>query len=131
MLKTVCGNCTAYQETPLFFDRSKSGKNPKRTSEIDLKTKISDDVHFHLTITGRKEITVFQKQYQFVQIVESPGSAFIVVDQTKLSQTSAMFASILGTWPVFLMAMLMANVAGMFIWVFVSKLTQPFLLFDF
>ena len=120
MLKTVCGNCSAYRDSPLFFDRSKSGRNQRRTSEIDLKTKISNDVHFHLTVTGRKELTVFQNQYQLVQVVESPGSAFIVVDQSKLSKTEAIFTSLVSTWPVFLMAILMASVAGMFIWVFVS-----------
>ena len=120
MLMQICGKCSAYKNIPLYFDRTKGGRNPIRASESELKDKISDDVHIHLTVTGRKELTVFQGQYQFVQILESPGSAFIVVDQTKLSKTRVIFKSLLNTWPVVLISLLMACVAGMFIWVFVS-----------
>ena len=121
MVRSVCGNCSSYKDLTSYYDRTKSGKNPVKESEMQLKGNVNDDVHFYFPISGLKATTVFQSVYQFVQIVESPGSAFIVVDQSKKPKTKQMINSLFAVWPLMIMILLLMTLAGILIWLTVSN----------
>ena len=121
MIQTVCGNCSSYKDSALYYDRTKYGKNPKKESEMQLKQNVNDDVHLYFPISGLKEVTVFQSIHQFVQIVESPGSAFIVVDESKKPKTTQMINQLFATWPLIVMIILLMILAGVLIWLTVSS----------
>ena len=120
MIQDICGNCSLYKDSVLYYDRTKSGKNPKKEFEAEMKQTVDTDVHLYFPVSGLKEVTVFQSIHQFIQIVESPGSAFIVVDQSKKPKTTQMINQLLATWPLTVMIVLLMVLTGVVIWVAVS-----------
>ncbi len=85
-----------------------------------LVSQLSDDVHFNVPAGGNKEQTLYQGQYQYINVIDSTGSVFVVVDQSKASKTSAMVQSLSRVWPLLVVSILMMMVAGILLWMVVS-----------
>ena len=82
--------------------------------------KVSDDTHFHGPISGQKHVTIFEGKYQYVNLIDSTASVFIVVDKSKTSKTGAMIRSIGRCWPILVVCICMTALAGILIWMAVS-----------
>lgn len=59
--------------------------------------------------------------FPFVKILDSPGVVLIVPGSSMVTKWNLVFKAVLGTWPVILMAFLLSSVAGVVIWVLVSR----------
>ena len=132
MIPVICGKCkvSGNRTSALsFFDRTKTGRNPKSTSEFGLKSKISNDVHFSFPISQNKLITTYEDVYQYVPILDTTSSAVIIFDPTQISKTNAIFHSVLNCWPVLVMVVSMTTLAGILIWLTVSILETFFSLY--
>eukprot|EP00795_Rhopilema_esculentum_P007448 gene7449-13212_t len=116
MISTICGTCAAYSKSIVHFDRTRNGQTSKRTSEKDLKERISDNANFHGPVSGKKYVTVFEGEYQYVNLIDGTVSAFVVVDPAKMSKSSKITASILQCWPILVVTFLMTVLAGILIW---------------
>ena len=57
----------------------------------------------------------------YVKILDSPGVVLIVRHSSPVKKWNLVFKAVLGTWPVVLMAFLMSSVAGVIVWVLVSR----------
>ena len=82
--------------------------------------KVSDDTHFHGPISGRKQVTIFEGKYQYVNLIDSTASVFVVVDRSKVSKTAAMIRSIGSCWPILVVCICMTILAGILVWMAVS-----------
>jgi len=116
MISAICGACKSYSKTSVYFDRTKTGRKSRRASETDLKNVISDDTHFHGPISGRKQVTIFEGKYQYVNLIDSTASVFVVVDKSKVSKTAAMISSIGSCWPILVVCICMTILAGILVW---------------
>ena len=61
-----------------------------------------------------------RQSYWFVPTIESPGVAFIVVGDEPGTQAKAIFDSVLQGWPVLVLTVVMAVLAGIIMWGLVS-----------
>ena len=57
----------------------------------------------------------------YIKILDSPGVILITPHSGTVKKWSMVFNAVFGTWPVVLMAFLMSSVAGVVIWVLVSR----------
>eukprot|EP00794_Sanderia_malayensis_P004564 gene4564-5161_t len=116
MMPQICGNCATFGNALLYFDRTKQGNNAVRKSEHELTSTLSGDAQFNMAVGGNAEQTLYQGQYQYVNIIDSAGSVFVVVDQSKASKTSAIIKSLFGVWPLLVTCLLMMIIAGILLW---------------
>ena len=65
------------------------------------------------------ELSLFSSSHLFVPIVDSPGYALLIKYDSS-SQSSVIFESILNGWPILILTIVMAVLAGMIIWMLVS-----------
>ena len=61
-------------------------------------------------------MTVFEGEYQYVNLIDGTVSAFVVVDPAKMSKSSKITASIFQCWPILVVTILMTVLAGILIW---------------
>ena len=57
----------------------------------------------------------------YIKILDSPGVILIAPHSRAVKKWNLVFSAVFGTWPVVLMAFLMSSVAGVLIWVLVSR----------
>lgn len=57
----------------------------------------------------------------YIKILDSPGVVLIAPHSSTVKKWNLVFKAVFGTWPVVLMAFLMSSVAGVLIWVLVSR----------
>lgn len=57
----------------------------------------------------------------YIKILDSPGVILIAPHSSTVKKWNLVFNAVFGTWPVVLMAFLMSSVAGVLIWVLVSR----------
>ena len=81
---------------------------------------ISNDLHFHGPISGQKHVTIFEGSYQYVNLIDSTASVFVVVDSSRTSKTGAMARSIAQCWPILVVCIFMTLLTGILIWMAVS-----------
>ena len=62
--------------------------------------------------------------YRYIPLVESPGVAFIVIEDEVLSPSERLIKEVFATWPYIVVTTLLAVLAGIIIWFLVS-LNQP------
>ena len=77
-------------------------------------------MHFHGPVSGQKHVTVFEGSYQYVNLIDTTASVFIVVDESQTSKTGAMLKSIARCWPILVVCIFMTLLAGILIWMSVS-----------
>ena len=64
--------------------------------------------------------------FTYVAVVESPGVAFIVMDPPLDTGPNVVILSVLGVWPVFVVCMFLAYIAGFIVWVAVRPVKLAF-----
>ena len=57
----------------------------------------------------------------YIKVLDSPGVILIAPRSSTVKKWNLVFKAVFGTWPVVLMAFLMSSVAGVLIWVLVSR----------
>ncbi|XP_047127080.1 uncharacterized protein LOC105848058 isoform X2 [Hydra vulgaris] len=126
MTKSICtcnpGLKSGILPYNLYWDRTKDGKSPMRANEDELKALVDNNVHFHLPVHGKASDDTFQSQFKYVQIANSPGIAFIVLDQSAtLDKSQAVATAIFSCWPAIIIIFLCSTISGIFIWVLDCK----------
>ena len=130
MIIAACGSCRGYEKSILFFNTSKNGVDPNRRSMYEMKLTINEDVDVSFPYYERREVEAVVPGSAFVQIIPSPGCAFIVraaVDVEKLTETLVM--NVLNVWPLLLVSYSIATLFGILIWFTVSLFFRYLLFF--
>ena len=119
----ACGSCTGYMNSTLSYFSSKDGSEPNKESELRLKSSISDgEVDISFPVFGRTEESVIFPETMFIPIVQSPGSAMITRDQAKTQNKAVeLIKSVVSTWPMFAIVLMLAIITGYLIWFTVSQ----------
>ena len=82
---------------------------------------VAHNVHMHIAMFGRAEIETFQSEYKYVNIISSPGVAWVVRDpEAELDKAAAIMSSLASCWPAIIIIVIFSMVAGIFIWIAVS-----------
>ena len=124
MIKASCGACNKILPRINYYV-SRTGENPEKRSELNLKNTIQNGYHISFPIFGRAEIRNFMDGHIFLELVRTPGSAMIVngaIDYT--AKTINAFKSIVIVWPMVLIIILISIIFGIFLWTFVSTIVS-------
>ena len=103
------------------LDLTLNGNNQTARQETvnDLQRNIDNQTDFSFPIIGHKLQDSYKGGLGYAPFVESSGVAFVVYTDTS-SIKEAMFNALLACWPVILIPMIMAYIAGVFVWILVS-----------
>ncbi|CAH3164520.1 unnamed protein product, partial [Porites evermanni] len=121
MVHTACGICPAHGDT--IIEISTNGKNGLSTKEdvLEVLKDIDDVPEISFPIYGNKYITTYLGDYAYINIVESPGVAFLVASRPPGGAAMNMIRAVLQTVPLIVLSACMAFMAGFIVWFLDSK----------
>ena len=121
MVHTACGYCPTHGDT--FIDTSANGKGESsaKKSVLDVLKDIGDVPQISFPIYGNKYIERYMAEYAYINLVESPGVAFIAAKRFPGKAADNMIMSLTDCVPVLVMAAIMTYISGFIMWVLVSQ----------
>ena len=120
ILTEVCGTCKDWNAPKFYYDVSKTGENPVKQSEHELKRDISRNVDISFPVYGQDGRS-FVDNSLFFLIVPSSGCSLIVRSgKDPVVELEAMIIGILQVWPFLLITYIIASVFGSVAWLIVS-----------
>ena len=120
MVHTACGICPAHGDT--IIEISNNGKNALSAKEdvLEVLKDIDDVPEISFPIYGNKYITKYLGDYAYINIVESPGVAFLAASRPPGGAAMNMIRAVLQTVPLIVLSACMAFMAGLIVWFLVS-----------
>ncbi|XP_065070746.1 uncharacterized protein LOC135695552 [Rhopilema esculentum] len=114
MIKDCCGSCSrGHGSSDIIWEKPADLKK-KSMSKMKEQLEIgSFDLSF--PIEGSKTSEYYSSSHLFIPIVDSPGYALLVKSNND-GQASVIFDSILNGWPILVLTVVMAVLAGMIMW---------------
>ena len=116
----VCGVCRRYGTPNFRYFVSRTGEDPAKQSEYELKRDISEFVDVSYPIYSQPGRT-FADSSEFVLLVKSSGCSLIVRDTYDPDQKlTLIIEGILQVWPFLVISYIIASTFGALTWLLVS-----------
>ena len=129
MIHTACGICPGHGETGhTKIDIVSNGKQKSSAKRkiLEVLKDIGDFPQISFPIYGNKYITRYIADYAYINLVESPGVAFIATSRPPGSAAMNMINAAINCVPMIVLSACMAYISGFFIWTLVSNYLLPF-----
>lgn len=121
MIKWACGNCVnGHGQTDINMKSNGKGGDAYKPGPIDLVNDIDDVPHISFPVYGNEYMDKYMGMYQYIHLMDSPGVAFITIDNPSDTAGKRIIISVFGCMPLLLIAVLMALLAGFVVWILVS-----------
>ena len=122
MVQDCCGQCYNNNNNNTVLDFTKNGNNEPSGTNTSRSLLESMDVStdFTFPVYGNKFQDSYRGGYGYIPVIESAGVAFIVYPEVSTTQTT-MFNSLIRCLPVLLLPIVTACVAGIIMWMLVSR----------
>ena len=126
IFKKVCGRCRRYRTPKFHYYVSKTGENPAKQNEYELKRDISESVDVSYPIYSTPGRT-FADSSKFVMLIKSSGCSLIVRNTTDPNKKlNSVIEGVLQIWPVLVVSYFIAMTFGVLAWLIVSLLNVFF-----
>ncbi|CAH3191318.1 unnamed protein product, partial [Porites evermanni] len=121
MVHTACGICPAHGDTIIdISNNGKSGLSAKK-DVLEVLKDIDDVPEISFPIYRNKYITKYLGAYAYINIVESPGVAFLAASRPPGGAAMNMVMAVLQTVPLIVLSACMAFMSGFIVWFLDSK----------
>ena len=119
MVHTACGMCPAHGNT--FIDITTNGKEKPsaKKSILEVLRDIDDVPQISFPIYGNRYIERYMAEYAYINLVESPGVAFIAAKRSPGKAADNMISALSDCIPLLVLSACMAFISGFFIWILV------------
>ena len=126
MIYTACGICPGHGgsgHTKIDIISNGKEKWSAKKSVLEVLNDIDDVPQISFPIYGNKYITRYMADYAYINLVESPGVAFIAGSKPPGSAAMNMMYAVLDCVPMIVLSACMAYISGFVIWFLVSNCT--------
>lgn len=120
MVYTACGFCPAHGDTFIEMTTNGKGEPSAKKSVLDVLKDIDDVPQISFPIYGNKYMERYMAEYAYINLVESPGVAFIAAKRSPGKAADNMISALTDCVPVMALSAIMAFISGFIIWVLVS-----------
>ena len=124
MIHTACGICPGHGGTGhTKIDIISNGKEKwsAKKSVLEVLNDIDEIPQISFPIYGNKYITRYMADYAYINLVESPGVAFIATRRPPGSAAMNMMNAVMDCVPMIVLSACMAYISGFIIWALVSE----------
>ena len=129
MIHTACGICPGHREvghTKIDIVSNGKQKSSAKRKVLEVLKDIGDVPQISFPIYGNKYITRYIADYAYINLVESPGVAFIATRRRPGSAAMNMINAVIECVPMIVLSACMAYISGFLIWTLVSNYLLPF-----
>ncbi|XP_048579794.1 uncharacterized protein LOC5501224 isoform X1 [Nematostella vectensis] len=122
MLVQCCGSCADHGQSRLDLTVDGHNNTAQKKTIDELLNTIDGETDFSFPVHGYKGQDSYKRGLGYTPMVESPGAAFVVGQVDTTAARAAMFDKVIGTWPVIVLPLVMAYIAGAVMWFLDSKM---------
>ncbi|KAL9960826.1 hypothetical protein ACROYT_G034331 [Oculina patagonica] len=121
MVHYACGICPAHGDT--FIDVATNGKEKPsvKKSVLEVLSDMDDVPQISFPIYGNRYIEKYMGEYAYINLVESPGVAFIAAKRPPGKAADNMISALYDCFPLFVLSACMAFISGFIIWILDTK----------
>jgi hypothetical protein len=117
MVSTCCGFCHEHKSTITRFENHAQGTKSYRKSGVSkFRDSVGDSIELHFPMYGQVHQVKYYKQYEFIPMVESPGVAFLVLEDDAHLASLLLLETISHTLPVVMLMIAFILVFGILMW---------------
>lgn len=124
MIHTACGFCPAYGDTKIDITTNGKGRPAAKNGILEVLADIDDVPQITFPIYGNPYVTKYMGDKVYINLVQSPGIAFIATARLPGQAARNMITSVLETVPLIVLSACFAFISGFIVWVLVSKCKQ-------
>ena len=121
MVHTACGYCPAYGDTTIDIATNGKGGRAAKKGILEVLADFDEVPQIMFPIYGNQYVTTYMGANAYINLVESPGIAFIATARPPGEAATNMIMAILGTIPLMVMSACFAFISGFIIWLLVSN----------
>ena len=134
MAVSYCQTCMMHSGSGRsWVDFNKNGRNSaaKQAHAMAMQSFIEEETAFSFPVYGFKELDIYKTYHRYIPLVQSPGIAHIIFMDKKVEGSELIMTKIFETWPLIVITLLMAIIAGMIMWFLVRSIALLAILFRF
>ena len=120
MIYTACGECPAYGSTEIDINSNGNKQPSAKESLVDVLGDIDDVPQISFPIYGNKYVTRFGGVHAYVNLVQSPGLAFVAAKRIPGAAATNMINAVFSCFPLVILSACMSFISGFIIWLLVS-----------
>ncbi|XP_022801143.1 contactin-3-like [Stylophora pistillata] len=121
MIYTACGECPAYGSTEIDITSNGNKQPSGKESLVDVLGDIKDVPQISFPIYGNKYVTRFGGIHAYVNLVESPGLAFVAAKRIPGAAATNMIHAVFSCFPLVILSACMSFISGFIIWLLDTK----------
>ncbi|XP_022810159.1 uncharacterized protein LOC111347166 isoform X2 [Stylophora pistillata] len=121
MIYTACGECLAYGSTEIDITSNGNKQPSAKESLVDVLGDIHDVPQISFPIYGNKYVTRFGGVHAYVNLVESPGLAFVAAKRIPGAAATNMINAVFSCFPLVILSACMSFISGFIIWLLDTK----------
>ncbi|CAH3162903.1 unnamed protein product [Pocillopora meandrina] len=122
MIYTACGECPAYGFTEINLTSNGNGQRSGKESLVDVLGDIDEVPQISFPIYGNRYVTRFGGVHPYVNLVESPGLAFVAAKRTPGAAARNIVSAVFSCFPLVLLSACMAFLSGFIIWLLIGAI---------
>ena len=120
MVHTACGFCPAYGDTTIDTSTNGNGGPAAKKGILEVLADIDEVPQITFPIYGNPYITKYMGDKAYINLVQSPGIAFIATARPPGTAAMNMISAVFETIPLIVMSACFAFISGFIIWYLVS-----------
>nr|XP_058971271.1 uncharacterized protein LOC131797634 [Pocillopora verrucosa] len=121
MIYSACGECPAYGFTEINLTSNGNGQRSGKESLVDVLGDIDEVPQISFPMYGNRYVTRFGGVHPYVNLVESPGLAFVAAKRTPGAAARNIVSAVFSCFPLVLLSAFMAFLSGFIIWLLDMK----------
>lgn len=121
MVHAACGFCPAYGDTKIDLKTNGKRSRAAKRGVLEVLADIDDVPQITFPLYGNPYMTKYMGDKAYINLVESPGIAFIATARSPGQAALNMIIAVLSTAPLMVMSACFAFISGFIIWLLVSK----------
>lgn len=120
MVHDACGYCPAHGDTAIDTATNGKGERAAKRGILQVLDDMDDVPQITFPIYGNRYVTKFMGDNPYINLLESPGIAFIATARPPGKAALNMVMAVLGTAPLMVLSACFAFISGFIIWLLVS-----------
>ena len=125
MMKAVCGFCPSHGNTVIDITSNGKGRHSAKKNILGVLADIDEVPQISFPIYGNRYITTYLGDYAYINIVESPGVAFIAATKPAGHSAKELFSAVLDSTPLLMLLVCFVYTSGFVVWLSVSSSCCP------
>lgn len=121
MMKAVCGFCPSHGDTVIEIMSNGKGRHSAKKNILGVLADIDKVPQISFPIYGNKYITTYLGDYAYINIVESPGVAFIAATKPADHSAKEIFSAVLGNTSLLMLLVCFVYTSGLMVWLSVGS----------